>query len=157
MSDAIELTKEIAAPPAAVFRALTDPAELDRWWTTSSVSEARTGGRFEYHFEFERQPERDHSYTGAYHEVVPDEKVSYPWAGRLGETQVTVALRPAGGGTELALAHTGWGEGGEWPEAVELHRDGWGFFLENLKTYLERGEDRRPEALGLRTPAAVSG
>jgi hypothetical protein len=36
-----------------------------------------------------------------------------------------------------------------------MHEEGWGFFLGNLKSYLERGEDQRAAALGMKTPAAV--
>ena len=47
------------------------------------------------------------------------------------------------------------GTGAEWDESLEMHRQGWSFFLDNLKAFLERGEDRRASAMGMRTPAAV--
>jgi uncharacterized protein YndB with AHSA1/START domain len=156
MSTTIELTKEIAAPPEAVFRALTDADELSRWWTTSADSDARTGGAFEYRFEFPAEPDRNHTYEGTYDSIVANERVAYPWQGRLGDTKVEVTLEAAGdGGTTLRLVHSGWGEGGEWPAAVKMHEDGWAFFLGNLQSYLERGEDRRADALGMRTPAVT--
>ena len=155
MANEIEITKQIAAPPERVFHALTDADELSRWWTTSADSDARTGGAFEYRFEFAEQPERNHKYSGTYDDVVRNERVAYPWQSRLGDTKVSVTLRPSGDGTEVRLVHSGCGEGGEWPAAVKMHEDGWGFFLENLKTYLERGEDRRSEMMGLTTPAAA--
>jgi uncharacterized protein YndB with AHSA1/START domain len=150
----IELKRTIDAPPPTVFRALTDAAELSRWWTSSAESDARTGGSFSYGFEFD-DASRNHTYTGAYHEIVTNERVSYPWQGALGETRVDVSLRPAGDGTELTLAHSGWGEGDAWDEAVAMHEQGWGFFLDNLKAYLERGADARASAMGMKTPAAV--
>jgi uncharacterized protein YndB with AHSA1/START domain len=155
MSDTIELTKTIEAGPERVFRALTETDELVRWFPSGADSDARTGGSFEYRYEFPEEPARNHSYRGAYHEISPNERVSYPWSGKLGETRVDVELRPSDDGTELTLRHSGWGEGSEWKESLETHREGWGFFLENLKGYLERGEDRRGEALGMRTAAAV--
>lgn len=156
MSDrTIELTRTIDAPPAAVFRALTDAGELSRWWTTSAESDARAGGSFAYVFEF-ADPSRDHTYTGAYHDVVADERVSYPWHTSFGETSVDVTLRRAADGTELTLAHTGWGDGTEADEAVELHVQGWGFFLDNLKSTLEGGPDLRAGGpMGQKTPATV--
>ena len=151
----IELTRTIAAPPATVFRALTDAAELSRWWTTSAESDARTGGAFAYAFEF-ADPSRDHTYVGTYHDVRPGELVSYPWHTSLGETRVDVTLRPAGDGTELTLVHTGWGSGDAADEAVELHEQGWGFFLDNLRSTLERGDDLRAAGpMGQKTPATV--
>lgn len=156
MGKEIELKQEIAADPETVFRALTDVDELSRWWTTSADSDARTGGAFEYRFEFPEEPERNHTYSGTYDAVVPNERVAYPWQGRLGDTKVEVTLRPSGDGTELRLVHSGWGEGGEWPTAVKMHEEGWGFFLGNLKSHLERGEDNRA-AMGMKTPAVTTG
>jgi uncharacterized protein YndB with AHSA1/START domain len=155
MSDrTIELSTTVAAPPEAVFRALTEAGELARWFPSSAESDPRVGGRFSYRFEFD-DPSRDHTYSGEYQAVVPGELVSYPWHGRLGTTLVQFSLRPSGDGTAVQLIHSGWGEGPEWEEAEEMHRQGWTAFLENLRSYLERGEDRRAAMLGLRTPAAV--
>jgi uncharacterized protein YndB with AHSA1/START domain len=151
----IVLTRTIDAPPATVFRALTDPAELDRWWTTGSESDPRTGGKFSYRFEF-ADPSRNHIYEGDYHEVVAGERVSYPWQAALGETTVDVRLRPGGDDTELTLTHSGWGDGAEAEEAVQMHEQGWSFFLDNLKSYLEGGSDLRiGGAMGQKTPATV--
>lgn len=150
----IRLSTTVAAAPDAVFRALTDADELARWFPSSAESDPRTGGAFTYRFEFD-DASRNHTYAGAYHEVTPNERVSYPWQGRLGTTRVEFAFTPAGDGTRVDLVHSGWGEGADWNEAVEMHRQGWGAFLENLKSYLETGEDRRPTVLGMRTPATV--
>jgi uncharacterized protein YndB with AHSA1/START domain len=150
----IELTRTIDASPSIVFRALTDAGELVRWWPSSAESNARTGGGFSYRFEFD-DASRNHTYAGTYHDVIPNERISYPWQGGLGETRVDVSLRPAGNGTELTLVHSGWGAGDDWDEAVRIHEQGWAFFLDNLKAYLERGEDARASQMGMRTPAAV--
>lgn len=150
---AIEHTIEIEAPRERVFEALTDPDELVRWFPSGADSDARTGGAFEYRFEFPSEPERDHTYSGAYHEVWAGELVSYPWSGALGETRVDVTLEAAGDSTVLRLVHAGWGEGPDWEESRQMHEEGWGFFLGNLKSYVERGEDGRPAALGMQTVA----
>jgi uncharacterized protein YndB with AHSA1/START domain len=151
----IEITSTIGAPPDLVFRALTDAGELARWWTSSGESDARTGGAFSYRFEFE-DPSRDHTYEGVYHDVTAGERVSYPWQTSLGETTVDVRLRPSGDGTELTLTHTGWRSGAEADEAIALHEQGWSFFLDNLKSYLEGGADLRIGGpMGQRTPATV--
>lgn len=151
----IELTRTIAAPRETVFRALTDPGEISRWWTTTAESDARTGGAFSYGFEFE-DAARNHTYTGVYDEVVPGERVRYPWRAGVGETTVDVELRPRGDVTDLTLRHAAWGTGPEADEAVALHEQGWSFFLDNLVAYLEQGEDLRPGApMGQKTPATV--
>lgn len=152
----IDQTLEIAAPPEAVFRALTDADELSRWWTTTAESDPRPGGAFDYRFEFEEQAGREnHRYTGTYDDVVQNERVAYPWQAGVGDTKVDVKLRPSGEGTTLRLVHTGWGEDDAAREAVQMHEEGWGFFLGNLKSYLERGEDQRAAAMGLKTPAVT--
>jgi uncharacterized protein YndB with AHSA1/START domain len=151
----IEITRSIAAAPDQVFRALTDAGELARWWTSSGESDARTGGAFSYRFEFE-DPSRDHTYEGDYHDVTSGERVTYPWQTSLGETTVDVRLRPSGEGTELTLTHTGWGSGAAADEAVAMHEQGWCFFLDNLKSYLEGGPDLRIGGpMGQKTPATV--
>jgi uncharacterized protein YndB with AHSA1/START domain len=154
MARTIELETTVDASPDTVFQALTEAGELARWFPSSAESDPRTGGSFSYRFEFD-DASRNHTYTGAYHEVVPNERVSYPWQGALGQTRVDVSLLPAGDGTELTLVHSGWGTGEEWDAAVQLHEQGWGFFLDNLKSYLERGEDARASQMGMKTPAAV--
>jgi uncharacterized protein YndB with AHSA1/START domain len=151
----ITLTRTIEAPPATVFRALTDADELARWWTSSSESEPRTGGFFSYRFEFD-DPSRNHTYEGAYHAVTVDERISYPWQTSLGETTVDVQLRPSGGATELTLEHSGWSSDAAAEEAAELHEQGWSFFLDNLKSYLEGGSDLRVGGpMGQKTPATA--
>ena len=157
MAKTIDLKYEIAAPPDAVFRALTEPGELDRWWTTSAESDARTGGAFDYNWEFEPGAGReDHRQSGSYEAVVENERVAYPWKAGGSDTSVDVTLAPSGSGTTVRLVHSGWGDTAEAGESVDMHEQGWGFFLENLKRYLERGEDQR-SAMGLKTPAVARG
>ena len=153
--DSIEITKTIDAQPESVFRALTDADELTRWWPTGAESDPRSGGAFEYRFEFSQEPERNHVYSGTYYEISPNRRLAYPWQGKLGETRVEVTVEPAHGGTEVRLVHSGLGDGEEWVEWRQLHLDGWSFFLDNLKAYLERGEDRRADVLGMKVKAAV--
>jgi uncharacterized protein YndB with AHSA1/START domain len=150
----IVLATTIEAPPEAVFRALTDADELPRWFPSAAESDPRTGGRFSYRFQFD-DASRNHTYAGEYEDVIAVERVRYPWRGELGETTVELRLAPADGATQVTLSHTGWGEGEEWDAARAMHEEGWAFFLANLKTYLERGEDARASALGMKTRTPV--
>lgn len=156
MSDrTIDLTRTIEAPPSTVFRALTDSGELARWWTSAGESDPRTGGWFSYRFEFE-DPSRNHTYEGNYEDVTANERVSYPWQAAVGETTVDVRIRPQGDGTVLTLTHSGWGNDAAAAEAVELHEQGWSFFLDNLKSHLEGvGDLRVGGPMGQKTPATV--
>ena len=156
MSDrTIEQTIEIDAPPETVFRALTDAGELSRWWTTRAESDPRTGGSFAYTWEFEEQTDRNHTREGVYADVTTEERLRYDWPMPLGPTVVDFRLAPHGDGTRLTLAHEGWGAGDEWEQSHRMHVSGWQFFLGNLKSYLEDGEDRRAVAMGMKTQAAV--
>jgi uncharacterized protein YndB with AHSA1/START domain len=81
--------------------------------------------------------------------------VRYPWQTGLGPTEVAFTVEPADGGARVRLEHSGWGDGDDWDASTKMHHEGWSFFLDNLKSYLERGEDRRGEAMGMKTPATV--
>lgn len=148
----IDLSVDVNVPPRRAFAALVDARDLERWWTTTAESDARTGGRFRYAWEFPGAPERDHEEAGAYAEVTPDRKVSYPWAvhGFPKPTTVEFTVAPRGGGSTVTLRHSGWA--GADAAAYQHHVEGWGFFLQNLKSWLEEGKDQRA-AMGLRTKA----
>jgi uncharacterized protein YndB with AHSA1/START domain len=152
----IEIRKTIEGSPDRVFRALTDADELSRWWTTRAESDPRTGGSFSYTWEFQEDTERNHTREGEYLEITPGKNVRYDWPMPLGNTVVDFRVDPRGDRAELTLLHSGWGAESDWDESLEMHRQGWSFFLDNLKAYLERGEDARETAMGLKTAAAVN-
>jgi uncharacterized protein YndB with AHSA1/START domain len=141
----------IAAAPEKVFRALTEPDMLSRWWTTRGRSEARPGGAFEYIWEFE-DSSHNGKQMGAYLDVVPGEKLSYPWEagdnGGVPNTTVRFQLKAHEEGTQLELEHHGYGPGEDWDQEFEMTARAWGFFLGNLKSYLEEGQDQRKAVLG---------
>ncbi len=150
----IQQTYAISVSPARVFGALTNAQELERWWTSKSKSDARTGGHFEYTWEFEDST-RNGKQEGEYLEVVPNKKLRYPWeAGNEGKghnTTVEFTLTETPDGTILELAHAGYKFGGDWDPVYEMVSGAWGFFLGNLKSYLESGLDNRAAALGQKT------
>jgi uncharacterized protein YndB with AHSA1/START domain len=148
----IEQTITVDASPEAAFRALTHAEELTRWFASSAESDPRTGGEYVLRFEFE-DDSRNHTYSGRYEDVTSNEHVRYPWNGQFGETTVDFVLRPADGGTEITLAHSGWAERAQ--ETRGMHDQGWAMFLDNLKGYLEGAEDKRPAVLEMKT--ATSG
>ena len=56
-----------------VFEALTDAEQLARWFPTKVESDARTGGKFVYSWEF-AQAEQNGSQQGEYLEVVANQE-----------------------------------------------------------------------------------
>ena len=138
-------TYALDAAPERVFGALTEPEDLDRWWTTRAESEPESGGRFRYVWEFE-DPAKNGEQAGRYLEVTAPRRIRYPWDAGGVETEVAFELAAVDGGTELTLRHDGWQEGMD--EVRQMISDGWRMFLGNLKSVLEAGEDRRAELAG---------
>ena len=114
----IDRTIEINAPPARVWRALTDPAELSAWFKVqiegtiapgsdvqmTSTHEGYEGQRFKVRFVEVTPPTR---LVWQWHPGEVDPKVDYA---REARTTVTFVLEPAGSGTRVTLSETGFDE-----------------------------------------------
>jgi hypothetical protein len=62
---------------------------------------------------------------------------------RAQRTYVTVRLKPVGENeTEVALHHSGWGEGGQWDQAYAYFDKAWGNVLANLQKQFDEGKPR---------------
>jgi uncharacterized protein YndB with AHSA1/START domain len=77
------LTRTLNAPPELVFRAWTDPAELE-WFRSGSETERRpievdlrVGGAFRVHMVV--NDELEYLTGGVYREIVPNEKLVFVW------------------------------------------------------------------------------
>jgi len=107
--DAIERTLELSAPVATVWRAITEPAELARWFGDSAELDLRPGGEgwfgWSAHGRFALRIE----------EVDPPRRFAWRWARepgkRLADTASTLVewtLTPRrDGGTTLQLRESG--------------------------------------------------
>ena len=153
----IQQSVTINAPGDAVFKALTDANELIRWFPTTAESDPRTGGNFKYFIDNPSHPERTHIREGTYLEVNAHQKLHYPWHMPEIESTTEVAFTVEGHGssTHVALVHGGWPTSTEMDETVQMHTDGWQFFLQNLKAVLEGGQDQREKVTGMRTTVAA--
>lgn len=150
----IELSVAVKAPPGRVFAALTDARELARWFPSAAQTNPRAGGAYRLDFRHApEQAERDHSRAGTYSAFESGRRVAFDWTIEEypSATQVEFTLTPEGDRTRVTLRHAGWA--GE-DEARGMHAEGWGFFLQNLKSVLEDGKDQRA-AMGLLTPGAA--
>lgn len=102
------ITRTLAASRQRVFRVMTDPALLPRWWgpaylsTTVVEMDLRPGGRWRY---VQRDPAGpEYGFHGVYHSVVPPESLVYTfeYEGAPGRVILeTVTLEDAPGGTRL--------------------------------------------------------
>jgi uncharacterized protein YndB with AHSA1/START domain len=142
----IKQSVTIKSPRNRVFNALTQADELMRWFPTRSESDPRSGGKFKLTWEFENANENG-SQEGEYVEVIPNEKVSYTWRADSVPTLVTFQLNEVNGETIVELNHSTDQDGADEKKLQEDHANQWGFFLMNLKGYLEAGVDLRSEKL----------
>jgi len=126
--DALEIVREIRATPEQVFRALTDPAELTKWWgaagtLTGAHVNLRPGG--EYRLEF-LSPEGATAWAkGQYQVVDPPRRIVKTWFhSKFPDLRNTVELIlvPAAGPTRLTLVHTGLAGR---PEAFQEYEKWW--------------------------------
>ena len=148
----------IAAPPARVFQAITDPNQMPRWWGASDVyrikewkADVRVGGKWSsdgvaadgttFHID------------GEYLEVDPPRLLVHTWlASWTGpiktivrwelEPQSVHALHPkgperAGTGTLVKIRQEGFAVS---PAAAAGHSEGWKRVMGWLLAYVERGE-----------------
>lgn len=147
----------IAAPPARVFQAITDPAQVPRWWgrndlyrVTEWKADLRPGGRWRS----DGVGADGHTFyvEGEYLEVDPPRLLVHTWSGSFHRTKTVVrweleahgvhALAPsgpqkAGTGTLVRVRHEGFA--GDLKSAQD-HGEGWKRVMGWLTAYLERGE-----------------
>jgi uncharacterized protein YndB with AHSA1/START domain len=132
----LHLNRRYPFPPAAVFRAWTDPAAMKRWFAPTDEYEVpevevdlRVGGRYRIVM---RAPDGEvHRVSGVYREIAPPDRLVFTWAWASTperESLVTVELRTDGGATELSLTHSRFFD----EPARDRHQHGWSGCLERL-------------------------
>jgi uncharacterized protein YndB with AHSA1/START domain len=138
----LEIIRFINAPPARVYAAWTDPAQLKEWFgpetvrTRNLIADPHVGGK--YCWELVNQRGEDMSVFGEYRELVPGRKIVFTWQWDDDEvwenrtSLVTVELSDRDGGTELRLTHE------ELPseESRDRHNEGWNSVLDCLEKFL---------------------
>jgi uncharacterized protein YndB with AHSA1/START domain len=140
----LELKCAVGASREQIFRTLTEPAELAKWWgphgfTTPEMDlDLRVGGVYRFAMQ---PPDGDLFHlTGEFLEIDPPSRLAYTFRWEEPdpddrETVVRLSLDDVGGATELSLSH------GEFAtEArVSLHRSGWTDSFEKLRELTESG------------------
>jgi uncharacterized protein YndB with AHSA1/START domain len=104
----IVVTRSFAAPRELVFKALTDPDAVRRWWgprdndTIVDELEARPGGRWRF---VQRSGDgNENGFHGVFHEATAPERIVYTfeWEGLPGHVLLeTVILEEQGGKTHM--------------------------------------------------------
>lgn len=135
---------EVAASPAAVWKALTDGEELSRWFPLSArVTPGENGTMF---LSWGAGCEGEARITGWEPQQLL--RVNEPAGGMSVPEGVTIEwkLEQRGGVTVVRLAQSGFSEGGDSADEYFASTEyGWSFMLVNLRHYLERhaGTPRR--------------
>jgi uncharacterized protein YndB with AHSA1/START domain len=129
----LERQVTIAAPPAAVWRALTDAEELTRWFPLEARVEPGGGGAI-----FVRWDDADQGESRITIWEPERHLGTVGWAGDLREIVTDYYLEAAEGGTRLRVVNSGFGRGTDWDEMLDGFGYGWDFELRGLRHYLER-------------------
>jgi uncharacterized protein YndB with AHSA1/START domain len=153
----LRLKRVLSSNREMVYRALTDQAQLVKWWgprgfTTPRVEfDPRVGGSYRIAMQ---PPDGDlFQLSGEFREVDPPARLAYtfrwhPPDPRDRETAVRLALQKQGEGTELLLTQ------GEFAteERLALHEEGWTESLDRLAQLLVEDEAVRSEGFTTQRP-----
>jgi uncharacterized protein YndB with AHSA1/START domain/uncharacterized protein YciI len=131
---------EIAAPPERVFRALTSPEEILRWWgsedlykTTQWTADFRIGGV--WRAEGRGADGLPFVIEGKYLDIDAPRKLAQTWTPDFDQghvTRVTYALEPIENGTRVTLRHDGFDNRAE---SCRNHTLGWERVLNWLESF----------------------
>ncbi len=138
---------EIAAPPSKVFRVLTIP-ELMNQWIGSVAKVDLASSEYSWGMTYPFEGKTVHGGPTRILELVPDKKLVTDWPDWRGDetkpkTQITwelAPLPPDGTRTKLTLTHSGFAH----PVDRSDYQQGWGFFMEAIRTVAEAGESATP-------------
>jgi uncharacterized protein YndB with AHSA1/START domain len=140
----LEIIRFINAPPARVYKAWTDPAELQRWFGPEDVrtikidADVRVGGK--YRWDLLKQDGEEWACLGEYRELIPDKKIVFTWkwdddeAWENHKSVVTVEFSARDGGTEVKLTH----EKLPSEESRDRHNQGWNSVLDRLEKFVNK-------------------
>jgi uncharacterized protein YndB with AHSA1/START domain len=130
----------IHASPAEVYRALTDPTELSRWFVSEASLDLRPGGSYRWIFgEATGSPGPDPTVaSGEFLAVAPQESLRLSSLIQETETLLEFRLDPWRDGTVLTVTHSGFPGEEAWDDTFRSIDQGWDSEIQILKLYLER-------------------
>ena len=133
-SPSIRLSIMVDAPRVQVFRALLDPAMLNKWVASAAVVEPRIGGRYSYGWSYDHGGVKVEGGPLRILELVENEKLVTDWPDWRGDKSVplqkiTWLLESVGSQTRVTLIHSGF------VRTIDIsdYPIGWSFFLERLQ------------------------
>ncbi len=136
----VEMQFRLEAPPAAVFRYLTEPDRYVRWQGVKAELDPRPGGVFRVWMD------ADTVARGKFVEVDAPRRVVFTWGWEghdrvpPGSTTVELTLEEDGDSTILSLRHSGLPD----EESAALHEEGWALYVPRLATSVADGDPIDP-------------
>ena len=94
----LRMQRRLSHPPEKVWRAVTEPAHLARWFPSEVEIDLAVGGKVRFLLPDGQAPSTD----GVVTDLDPPHLIAYTW----GEDHLRWQLRPDGGGTVLVLTQT---------------------------------------------------
>jgi uncharacterized protein YndB with AHSA1/START domain len=147
----IRLSIVIDAPRARVFRALVEPALLNRWFATKAQVDPRVGGIYSMGQEYEVGGRTAIFGPSRILEIVPNERLVLDWLDWRGDvtrppSRIAWTLESVGAKTKVTFVHDGFSR------TVDMsdYPFGWGYFLGKLRDTAESldCQDSKGEGLG---------
>ncbi|GAA1607248.1 SRPBCC domain-containing protein [Kribbella hippodromi] len=139
MSRSIEREIQVQASPEVVYEVISSPEHLQEWWPEEAELVAEPGATGSVTF---RRPEGDIIQPVTVVEADPPRRFAFRWsyAGEPAAAEdnsllVTFDLIPAGGGTLLRFAETGYDVANKSDEELADHTSGWDYFLPRISPY----------------------
>ena len=141
MSDkrTLEFKITIQTPTEQVYQAFTSSIALQYWFADFAEIDARQEGRFYAWWNV------GYYASGLITKLKENKRIDFTWHG-LGEpdsTKVKITFTDDDGNTKITIKHKGLGKGKVWKKIASQLIDGWDSALENLKSVLETGYDKR--------------
>lgn len=140
-NDSLIVERTFDAPPARVWKAITDKNDMKQWYF--DLADFRPVAGFEFQFLGGEEGKKQYLHLCKVMEVIPGSKITYSWRydGYEGVSYVTFELFPEGNKTRLKLTH-------EYLEtfpannpdlARERFAEGWNYIVHtSLKEFLEK-------------------
>ena len=128
--------------PERVYRALTEPSELVKWFPDRAQISLKPGGRFYLTWK------AGFTMRGKVKAVKPPTELRVTWIDRIPgvstfETEARFKLVGKGKGTLLTVHHSGFESGQRWISLYGAVQSGWAYYLTNLRSVLEHKIDLR--------------
>ena len=135
----IEVVGEVSAPPAEIYRMLTNSTHLREWLADWALAKPHEDGPV--YFEWND----GNAATGRFTRLEPDKQVAFTWreTDEPDHTHVEVELTATASGTEVTVRHSGFAKGKASKRARKALAQAWTSALENLASVMATGEDLR--------------